>query len=298
MAPLVVHQSDLQSINRCPQEFRLQKTRPGLAQQNSRTAYGSVMHHALRVLTTTRDLRKAQETFAHYWHPLRIEAICDPVSPDGWLGRDTYGGLLNYGHEALAMMWEFVKNDEAELLAVEYDFVVPSPVEGIYLAGQVDRLLVRWRKRLAELTIEDWKAGKQKWGLRWNVQGTVYAWATQQPEFWRSQNIILRRLGEEHDLRYRTEGFGERADELEERFAETPRRFVWIGVKDGKWVDGGYRDQQDWERLRLALEQVRLMDEVGMYPLRLDGETCQYCAFTKSCGDVPVPDEDHGNPWA
>lgn len=297
-APVVIHQSDLQAYNRCPQELHLAR-KHGRGDQNSRSAYGSVMHHAITVLVRYDDLEKAMATFEHYWHPYNIEALCEPVPHDGWLARDSWGGMRKRGLSTLRNLHESLRDDDAERLALEYSFVVPLRGTPYYFAGTIDSLVARYRKRVLELHIEDYKTGKQKWGLRWNVQGTAYAYASLQPAFWLGHEPIeLRRFGTDEVVTYGGEGFGNRGREVALRFDDVPRRFMWIDTKNGRWKDGGYRDHQDFARLRLAVEQLVALEAADVWPLRLDGETCQYCSMRKICGGVPVPDESHGDPWA
>lgn len=138
-------------------------------------------------------------------------------------------------------------------------------------------------------------SGKQKWGLRHNVQGHAYAYATHQPEFWTGVDVELDRLllGPK---RYVTPGFGDQAESLAQRFRNVPRRFTWINLTENSWVDGGYRTEQDFERLRLAVQQVSTSVDAGIFPLRIDGETCKFCPVRKVCGGVGLPEQHDGDP--
>ena len=157
LPPIVIHQSDLASWNRCPEQFRFDRV--GARQRtNSATAFGSVTHHALQVLERTRDLDKAIQTFLYYWHPLNIEAICEPVPSDGWLPRQSYGELRKRGVDSLRKYADiFLRYDDHELLALEYEFLVPLHGTGMWLAGTIDRLAVRWYRQRETLAIDDFK---------------------------------------------------------------------------------------------------------------------------------------------
>ncbi len=272
----VLHQSDLAAWNRCAAQYRY-SMEDQRSDQNSAAAFGSVMHHSLHILERFGDLDKAIETFLHYWHPLHIDAICESVPSGGWLPRQSYGGLRRRGVDTLRKYADLIRYDDHELLALEYDFVVPLLGTPHHLAGTVDRLAVRWVKRSETVCIDDYKLGAQKWNLRHNIQGTAYAYASTRPEFWTGAQVT-----DVHPSRgarsYVTEGFGvDRGDELFARFDAAPRKFTWINLQAYRWVDGGYRGPQDYERLRLAVEGVLASVDAGIFPLTIDGEVCTYC---------------------
>lgn len=307
--PVIVHQSDLGSWNYCParlgyeREAQMGSGMP--SDQTSRSAYGSVLHHAMHVLERDGDLDRAIQTFLYYWHPLNIEAICPPVPRDGWMGYDSYGEMRKRGVDTLRKYADLMRYDDHELLALEYEFLVPLRGTNLWLAGTVDRLAVRWYRRYETVCIDDYKTGQQKWNLRWNVQGTAYAYASLQPEFWLGAEGEFQRLTGER-RHYKSagftrqdpleDGFETRGHELNARFEEAPRRFTWINLKDFKIVDGGWRGPQDYERLKLAAQQVTASVNAGIFPLRLDGETCKFCTFRRTCGGVGLPDDEHGDP--
>jgi hypothetical protein len=184
----VIHQSDLQSWGRCPQAWHLER-QGARSKSLSATAYGVVMHHALHEGARANDVNVALETFTYYWHPLHIEALCPPV--DTWIMRDSYSSLLATGREAIRRFFDLLTVDHGELLALEYEFIVPlhgvlDPVDGstVVLAGTIDRLVARQKKRYPILDFDDLKTGKKYTYLRHNIQGTTYAYASTQPEFW------------------------------------------------------------------------------------------------------------------
>jgi hypothetical protein len=316
--PWIVHQSDLQSWVRCPRELYYDRTVVGSRRQNSGTAFGSVLHHAMHVLERDLDLDGAIKTFLYYWHPMNIEAICLPVSSGDWLPGHSYGELRKRGVDTLRKYADVLKYDDHELLALEYEFVVPLHgvrIQGrpVMIAGTMDRLAARWYRRRETLCVDDFKTGQQKWNLRHNVQGTVYIYATLQPEFWSSQEVVGQRILGAEPVRYVTKGFDaqeasmgpgayeHRGLELHDRFnppgsrrGPLPRKFTWINLKSFRWVDGGYRGPQDFQRMKEGVAEVLASSVAGIFPLRIDGETCRFCAFRKDpCG---VPDDDHADP--
>jgi hypothetical protein len=304
MTGYIIHQSDLTSWQRCPMEFAYSAS--GVREdQNSASAWGSVLHHALHVLERYRDLDKALETFLYFWHPLNIDQVCEPIPKDGWLPRQDYNTLRQRGVAAIRRYAEMSRYDEHERLALEYEFIVPMRGTPHYLAGTVDRLAVRWHRKLETLAIDDFKSGKQKWGLRWNVQGSAYAYASLQREFWTGAQVTARRpfRGE---VTYTTKGFSEqgsgRVEELIQRFRlmddvdPAPRHFTWINMRELKWVDGGYRSTLDYKRLALAINQIAKAIDLNAYTLNISGETCRFCPHQNHCGEIGLPETDHGAP--
>lgn len=291
----VVHQSDLSSWIRCPQAFMY--SRQGQPRrQLSATAYGSVIHHALETFERLRHsegvsftdaCEAAVATFAHYWHPMNIEAICEPVTY--WLPRQGYAELRAKGLDAIRAYCQLVKLDDHELLATEFGFQVPIPGtwdedlgEPHVLAGTIDRLAVRHYKQAPVLAVDDYKSGKEYPYLRQNLQFTAYCLATTQQEFWTGWR------GED--------GFGERGLELFHRFEGVARRGTWINMRTVKFSDAGWRGPDDYTRFALAAEQIVASWKADIYPLSLSGETCQFCEYRDICAGVGVPDNSHGAP--
>lgn len=192
---VIVRQSDLASWARCnlqkkyQDEARDDPTAPQ-PQALSATVFGTVVHYCLLVLEKQFHAKKdnaldlATATFEHYWDPKNIDGIAEQVQQ--WLPRQTYGGLRDRGRTMLKSYYEVLQKDDGKLLALEYQFAVPVEVGGRQhtLTGTLDRLTVRKWYGTPYLAIEDFKTGKQPTYLRYNMQGTVYAYATTQPEFW------------------------------------------------------------------------------------------------------------------
>lgn len=306
--------SQLASWARCPlqkyyeQQAKADPTAPQ-PKQLSRTAYGSVMHFALMLmeqltLEGAEDaLERAIATFEHYWNPANIAEICPPV--DEWIIRETYSGLRERGRITLRTMYEVLAHEESWPLGLEYEFHVPMTIDGRThtIRGFVDRLTVRKHQRKPYLSFDDYKAGKQPTFLRYNQQGTLYAWASTTPEFW---------LGWEDSGLGALETFSaETIGRLEELFSswgyglhggshwEGPlasRRFRWLNLQEAKAVDGGWRNERDYARLHLSVDAYVRACEAEVYSPTTTGEICRYCAFRTTCGGVALPDEFDGEP--
>ncbi len=294
----VYHQSELAAWARCAAQYGYQ--RAGLpSKTNSAAAYGSVMHHALEVLERAlheqvpfeEALARSLETFAHYWNPLNIEAICTPVPPDGWLPRMGYSELRMKGLATIRQYADLVRYDDRELLATEYPFMVP--IDGTWddelgephmLAGSVDQLVAKHFSRQLAVDVRDFKTGKEYQHLRHNIQFTAYCYASTKREFW---------------VGYRGEdGFGERGEEMFRRFDGKGRRGTWINLKTLKFQDAGWRGPIDYQRFALAVTQMHAARLADIYPLTINGSVCKYCDFRAVCGGTGIAPEEHGSPLA
>lgn len=268
---MIIHQSDLQSMQRCGEQHRRQLG-GDRGKQLSATAYGSVLHHALHTLERERDLQLAINTFEHYWHPLNIEMICEPV--EEWIARQSYGGLARQGVELLKRYWDLKQYDETdEVLALEIPFVVPIGDTGHELAGTIDRLTIRPFRKKQCVCVDDWKSGKKKSYLKHNVQHIAYSYATTRPEFW---------LG---NPKHHTEGFGEHGPALMEQYARYPRRGFWIDCSGTtpKWNDCGEKTRRDYDRFFHAVDTYVRARENNIFMLNIAGEVCEYCPFRETC---------------
>lgn len=275
---MLIHQSDLASFNRCPEQHRRQ-LEGQRGQALSATSYGSVMHHALHILERYRDVELAVNTFVHYWHPHHIEEIAAPV--EIWIMGQSFSKLRDQGVETIRRYWDLLSYRDEQVLALEYSFLIDLPGtvddqtgDPHQLAGTIDRLVARKYRGRWVLGIDDWKAGQKKIHLRHNLQGTGYALATTQLSFWTGAP------------QHYVEGFGFLAGtDLWEKFAKIPRRFTWIAVRSvtPEWVDGGERTPQHYAKFRHAVDQYVKSRQAGIFPLNIEGAVCEYCSFRESC---------------
>lgn len=264
--------------------------------QLSATAWGSVIHHALETFervrhtegATQRDATEAAiSTFEYYWHPLNIQAICEPV--DTWLPKQDYSTLRATGIDNIRAYCTLMQLDESTLLATEIGFQIPIPGtfdedqgEPHVLAGTIDRLALRRYRGKPYLSIEDYKTGKDYPYLRQNLQFTGYSLASTMPQFWTGWR------GED--------GFGDQGEQLYARFERYARRGMWINMRRVVQQDAGWRGPKDYARFALAVEQIAASIKADIYPLSLSGSTCQHCEFASVCAGTGVPDTKHGQP--
>lgn len=291
---MIFHQSDLSAWDRCPAQFGYK--RQGLPRKNtSAIAYGVVMHHCLHLLEylvahgtpLVEALDLALAEFTKCWMPPAFGGLTEEIPPDGWMRGQGFSELRLKGLQSLRTYADLMRFDKMEPLALEYGFMVP--VDGTWddelgephiLAGTVDRLAVRFHRRIETLCVDDYKTGKTQYRLQHNLQFTAYLYATTKREFWVGWR------GED--------GFGEqRGQELYERFVDTPRRAFWVNLKELKVQDAGFRNDVHYARFRLALNQVAASVQADIFPLTISGDACTYCEYRDVCGGLPVPSEDY-----
>lgn len=311
---LFIRQSDLGSYQRCAQQKKLRDgAKEGRVPEDnlSATVYGTVMHHAVQVMETLHHqgredaLDVALATFAHYWMPENIGEL-EPGGITIWIPRQTYGGLRERGFRNLRDYYDILKGDDATLLALEYQFAVPYVIYGVEhtLTGTIDRLAVRHYKAYPYISVEDFKTGKQPTYLRFHHQWTVYSYATTRPEFWENfppetvQAIMAMLARKRKKSKLFDDGLDGGSGWVTADVPLLARRGRWINLKENSITDAGWRGEQDYARLHVALREYVKAVEADVYPLTLSGETCLYCpfAYNGACGGVPVPSEDEGRP--
>jgi RecB family exonuclease len=282
--------SQLGSYARCPRAFAYERLEGKPGRLLSATAFGSVMHHVLHAVeralvdggkTMAEATEMAHATFDYYWHPQNIETITDgPI--EEWIKNQNYAGLRQRGHEVIDRYLQQRLDDDLKVLSLEHPFEVPIVGTEHTISGYVDKMGERKRSRNWTLEFEDYKSGKRQFGLRHNLQLGVYAYASTQIGFWEPFAAL---------------GFD--PQELWEGYAEWPRHVVWFDMDgtDAKGLDGGYRGERDYHRLAVAANDMARAIEANIFPLRISGETCQYCPHRSYCPDgTGLPGDDEYDP--
>ena len=278
--------------------------------QLSATAFGSVMHAAIMhmelAIHEERDnpLGVALKFFEHYWSPANITAICPPI--DEWLPRETWEGLLNRGRYVLRTYYhDMAVRKDSYLMALEHSFAVPLEVRGRThtIIGAVDRLEIRRHYRKPYIGVDDLKTGRRPFYLRYNTQGSMYAYASSKREFWEGWpesgatdpgTPFPRDVMAELQSRFASYGFAVHDGQKDLKTAS--RRFRWVDLKDMKMVDGGWRGPRDYARLVLAIDAYVRASEAEIYSVNAEGEKCRYCPFRGICGGTGLPAESEGAP--
>lgn len=312
----VVSASALSSWSRCQLQrfYELRARHDPEAPQPaslSATQYGTVVHYALQAMELAMHegredaLELGLKTFEHYWHPENIEAIPGAQRVTEWLPRQTYGGLRERGRITIRDHYALLKTDKSYVLGLEYGFAVPMQIRDRVhtITGFVDRLAIRQQTRKPYLGLDDNKTGKQPTYLRYHIQGTLYGWASTMPEFWfgwENSGLPAMETFDEADYARVEKVFADwgyrlhRGQEGDEPLAA--RRFRWINLQELKFADGGWRTEQDYARLYLAVDAYVRASEAGIYSVNTTGEVCKWCDHKKNCGGVGLPPEGSGAP--
>lgn len=318
-----IRQSDLGSYAYCPQRLKLEREQEAAGERRanlSATAFGTVIHHALQALEMMHHEGRpdavdvAVRTFEHYWSHDNIDALV-PGGVDIWLPRQTHQGLMTRGRENLRSHYASMLTDKAMLMGLEVQFLGPllipsaeaafevtnrgevkvdGPAEDHEMTGTVDRIMLRVANGKPFLSIDDFKSGVKKTYLRWAFQWTYYSFASLQPWFWQqwteeelapAVELLARR-----NLALYEDGSGRKV---------IPRRGRWISIRNTYGQhDCGWRHSVDYARMLIAVREYVEANRKNVFPLRIDGETCQHCAqgLTGRCGGVPIASADEGVP--
>lgn len=316
----IIRQSDLSSWSRCQLQkhyYDRARANPDAPQPEglSATVFGTVVHLALfhyeRALSEGREeadaRRLAVATFEHYWSPEGMRQLGEKVTV--WISRHTWNGLLERGRLMIRDYAELRAKDESWVIALEYQFAVPlvvgtGPDQVTHtLTGTVDRLSIRKYYRKPYLSLDDFKSGAQPRYLRYNMQGTAYAYASLRPEFWlgwQESGMGALEAFSDQDVRRLDEmlaSFGYRLHQGSAgEFPTASRRFRWVNLAEVKFGDGGWRNARDYARLTLAVDAYVRANVAGIYGVVTDGVVCHFCAFNRTCGGVGLPDLEAGAP--
>jgi hypothetical protein len=262
-----VSPSKIKVFGDCANQFKYQYVLelPG-QQYGALTVLGTVFHYAAEVYELyDNDIDLAVQTFRYYWnHSDELGQKIDWYPP-----RTSHQTLEDRGVEMLERYHDLSPWKGGELVGTEIRFEVPLGSHQI--RGVVDKLFYRPQKR--ELEIIDFKTGARvPKRLRYNLQFTCYLYATTRPEFWEQvpgwedfwpQAMTLKRQGQ------------------------------WFHARDAKVFNVGYRDDSDYRRLLLAVDQMEAAIEAGIYPLTIEGEVCGWCPWLEDCGtEVESPNHE------
>lgn len=314
----LIRQSDLSSWSRC----QLQKFYNDRAQNDpeaiqpkvlSATEYGSVVHYVVMVMEQRMHegelegaLEEALRLWEHYWDLDNMLAIPGVERITEWLPRQSFGGLRERGRITIRTYYSILKEEKSWPLALEYQFAVPLEIDGRLhtFTGTIDRLSIRQFHAKPYISVDDNKTGKRPTYLRYNMQGTGYAFATTVREFWEGWadsgmgdlEVFPEKEIARVDKMFKAWGYALLAEEVSDDLKLASRRFRWIDLKEIKFVDGGWRMAQDYERFKLAVDSYVRSCEAEVYGVNTTGEICRYCEFKHACGGVGLAPETAGAP--
>lgn len=267
---MLFRQSLLKTWMACPLQAKYAHI-DGLPQpENFKAAFGTVIHYCLERFNTdlAGDVDAAIEIFDDIWANPEKLGLNPTVMPR----MTSYSGLRQRGPEILRdyarrLVWE-----NREVLATEHTFLVPFGRHAF--TGTVDLVELRRNHKGKDLVrVVDFKTNSRKpmiTELAYNIQFTVYTWASLQREFW---------VGNGED--YPAVPYGE---EHFEAFAEVPRRGIWVHLWTGSELDAGTRDEADFRRLHRLCDEIERAIEAEVFVPDISAATCGICPYTEPCG--------------
>lgn len=262
-------QSLLKTWMTCPMQAKFAHI-DGLPQpENFKAVFGTIIHYALEQYNTVLagDVEAAIAIFEDLW--LNPEKL--GLNPTVMPRMTTYGGLRQKGPEIL---WDYHRRLEWEnrtVLATEHSFCVPFGRH--QLSGTVDLVELRRNHKGHDLVrVVDFKTSSYKpsiISLAYNIQFTVYTWASLQREFW---------VG--------TEEFPGVPDgeAIYEQLLDVPRRAIWVHLWTGTELDAGTRDAVDFNRVHRLCDEIERAVEHEVYVPDISHESCTVCPYTEPCG--------------
>lgn len=262
----------LQTWAVCPLQAKFKTLDKLPAPQSAAATFGSIIHLVLEELVWDDDLKAAEKRFLYLWD--NPEAI--DLSPDYWPRGWTWQGKKKEGIQIIKRYHESRKWIKTKVLATEHKFVVPCGRHDI--SGIVDLLEIGKKGSRRVLRIVDHKTGKVPyplWTLRYNIQFSVYAYASYQPEFWMGDGT-----GETKPIPGGAKMF--------DQFQNLPRVTVWNSLKNGREYETGSRTQKDFERLHMAIDEIEKAIENNVFVPNISADSCGICDFQEPCGlEIP-----------
>lgn len=230
------------------------------------TVLGTVFHYAVEVYELyDNDIDLAVKTFRYYWN--HTEELGQEI--DWYPPRTSHQSLESRGVDMLERYHDLSPWKGGELVGTEVEFVVPLGKHELH--GYIDKLFYRPQKD--ELQVIDFKTGSSvPKRLRYNLQFTCYLYATTRPEFWTQVPGW--------------EDFWSTAVELKVQGQ-------WFHARNNKMFNVGYRNDSDYKRLLLAVDQMEAAIENNIFPLTIEGQACGWCPWLDDCGtEVESPNQD------
>lgn len=262
-----VSPSRLKMFGTCAQQYQYKHVLELEGDQyNAYTTLGSVFHYAVEVYEQyDNDIDLAVKTFRYYWNHVDELDLRIDVYPK----RTSHQGLEDHGVQMLERYDLLAPWKGGTLVGTEIWFEVPIGTHT--LRGYIDKLFLR--RQAGELQIIDFKTGyKVPQKLRHNLQFTSYLYATTRPEFW-----------------LQVPGW----EDFYERSLDLKRIGQWYHARNNKMFNAGYRNDLDYRRLLLAVDQMEQAIEHEIFPLTIDGEACGWCPWVEICGtEVASPNSD------
>lgn len=243
-------------------------------ESGAKAAYGSAVHAAIDTFHRTNDLAIAKAKFISFWES--PESYGSNI--DYWETGFTFHAAKADGLELLEWYGTRSAWNPTKLICSERKFLVPFGEHE--LMGYVDFVELANHKSGKRLEIVDLKTGWRppQYAMRSDIQFTVYAYASQQPEFW---------LGNGPDFPPLPDGERQWAE-----FADLPRRPIWFDLKGKRRWDAGERTDADFMRLYRVVKEIAHADKMEVWVPKISHDSCNFCDYADPCGLKIDPEPD------
>lgn len=268
-----LRQSTLTTWMTCPLQAKFKHFDGQPSKQNAAASFGTVMHYCLDQYNNGVSIDEAVRLFKHYWtNPEELNC-----APDYWPRYSSFGKYMEKGVDCLVDYHNKNRWENRQIIATEHRFLVPFGEHE--LEGTVD--LVELKKAgngRKTLRIVDYKTNAKQpsvVALRFNIQFTVYIYASLQPEFWLGNGKGFPAIPKGQDL----------FDSLK----RSARKGVWYQLMANKEIDAGSRDDGDYMRLYRLVKEIEKATEADVFVPNISGDSCVYCDYTTNCG-IKIPE--------
>lgn len=266
---MIIRQSTLKTFDKCALMYRWQHVDGVPRQQSASLTYGSLIHEAVLMLETTRDLVSTVAWFVSAWTD--PESINPEYKLDYFVRGTNWKKYMEQGQTTLRNWWSLIQWDSDVVLGREYGFQVPIG-DGHELQGTIDKVVLRYRPKINKtvILISDYKTNTKVPTYEWledDLQFTAYAYASHQPMFWDNMP---------------------NGAALFQQYKDAPRFGEWVSLSANKRMDAGERTQQQFNRLEYLCNQFAMSVAMRIFVPTLTGETCRWCDFRDNCGLQPI----------
>lgn len=252
----------------CPKQAHFKSILKLPEPRHAKTAYGTCQHDAIEVFNNTNDVQAAIDRFKETWEdPSILNATIDI-----WPQNMSWGGLREKGISSILKFAEDNRWEDRIVIASEHPFLVPFGEHT--LSGFVDYLEVVGKGKKRKLIVVDLKTSSRiptHLQLRFDLQFTIYLFASEQPEFWKEIPDGMAWF---------------------EEFKGQPREGYWYSLwPPHKMIEVAPRTDLDMMRLYYVLLAIEQAIEKEVYVPSLTGNPCFYCAYAHLCAAV-IPLQD------
>jgi len=253
--------SKIKSWMACPLQSHFKDVLDIPEPAHAKTVFGSCIHEALELYNETGDIEAAKAHFRMVWVDTTL--LKHPAEIGIWPPKMSWGELEVRGREFLDKFHEECRWEKRNIIASEHRFVVPFGEHT--LKGFVDCIEVVGSGAKKELRIVDYKTTSYRptqLELRFDMQFTVYWYASLQPEFWEPLDP---------------------SGEMYEKYIDCKRRGVFHAIWHNKTLDVGPREDLDFMRMARVIKEIAHAEEMDVHVPDISGKSCMWCAYTDLC---------------